>query len=201
MASAPTCSPEISLGRYLRFCAVAAVAADLIHAQVRVRPVGQSHGSRGPADLLHRHDVGEIAHAGAAVVFLDRDAEQPELAQLAPQVHGEGVVVVDCAGARGDLDGSEVAHGFAQHVDGFAQPEVEGRDGPNALGVGELHCQKPPQLQPPHYSRWPAFLPRGSGRVEADSLCNFADVMELLRCSSRRNRAPADAQPGSSGMV
>jgi hypothetical protein len=43
MASAPTCSPLISLGRYLLLLRLGAVALDLVHAQVAVRAVAQAH--------------------------------------------------------------------------------------------------------------------------------------------------------------
>ena len=100
-------------------------------------------------------------------------------------------------GARGDLDSSEVAHGFAQHVDGFSQAEVERWNGPNALGVGELHiagsllrCKRLIIVA------GPAFLPLGSGRVDARSHCSVADVMGLVpvlvskdqRCRQRPTR-------------
>ena len=69
----------------------------------------------------------EIAHVGAAVFLLDGDAKQPETGELAPQVHREFVVVVDPGRARGDFPGSEVLHGVAQHVDVFAEAEIERR--------------------------------------------------------------------------
>ena len=89
MASAPTCSPEISLGRYLRFCASRAVAADLVDAQVGVRAVGQADRGRAAADLLHGDAVLEIAEARAAVLLLHRDAVQAERAELRPQLRAE----------------------------------------------------------------------------------------------------------------
>ena len=67
----------------------------------------------------------QIAHAGAAVFLLDRDAEQAELAELAPEVHREGVVAVDRGGARRDLVGGERLDRAAQHVGGLAEVEVQ----------------------------------------------------------------------------
>ena len=90
-----------------------------------MRAVGQPDRGRGAADLLHRHHVREIAHAGAAVFLLDGDAEQAERAQLGPQVGGEVVVAVDGGGARRDLGGGEGRAPVAQHVRGLAEAEVE----------------------------------------------------------------------------
>ena len=126
IASAPTCSPEISLGRYLRLLRLAAVAPDLVDAQVRVRAVGETDRRRGAADFLHRDDVREVAHRRAAVFLVDGDAEQAEVAQLAPQVGRELVGAVDLGGARRDLVGGELPHRRAQHVDRLAVVEVEG---------------------------------------------------------------------------
>ncbi len=89
--------------------------------------VGQADRGRGARDFFHRHDVREVAHVGAAVFLADGDAEQAELAHLAPQVHRELVAAVDFGGARRDLVGRELLHGFAQGGDVFAV--VEGQTG------------------------------------------------------------------------
>ena len=67
----------------------------------------------------------QIAHVGAAVLFLDRHAEQAHVAELAPHVHWEFVVAVDLRGARRQLGLGELVHRVAQHVEGFAEAEVE----------------------------------------------------------------------------
>ena len=85
-----------------------------------MRAVGQADRCRGAAEFFHRDDVGEVAHAGAAVFLLHRDAEQAERAQFLPQVRRELVAVVDVRRARRDLVRREVAYRGAQHVDGFA---------------------------------------------------------------------------------
>ena len=102
-----------------------AVAADLVDAEIGMRAVGQPDRGRGAADLLHRHDMLEIAHAGAAVFLLDGDAEHAERAELAPEVGGEVVVAVDGGGARRDLVGGEGLDLVAQHVGGLAEVEVQ----------------------------------------------------------------------------
>src|SRR6185312_7545069 len=77
------------------------------------------------ADLFHRNDVSEIAKAGAALLFLDGDAEQPEIAELRPQFAREAVVAVDVRGQRCDTLRGELRHGVAQGVDVFSEAEVE----------------------------------------------------------------------------
>ncbi len=80
-----------------------AVAADLVHAQIGMRAVGKADRRRGARDLLHGHDVREVAHHRAAEFLLDRDAEQAERAELLPQVRRKLVRTVDLRGARRDL--------------------------------------------------------------------------------------------------
>src|SRR3546814_9758203 len=80
-----------------------AVQADLVDAEIGVRAIAQADRRRGPADLLHRHAMLEVAHAGAAVFLADCDAEHAEAAELAPEVVREGVVAVDVRGPRRDL--------------------------------------------------------------------------------------------------
>ena len=89
---------------------LAAVAADLVDAEVGVRAVGEADRGRGAADLLHRDAMREIAHAGAAVFLLDRDAVQAERAHLGPQLDRETVGPVDLGGERRDLVLGEIAH-------------------------------------------------------------------------------------------
>ena len=72
----------------------------LVDAEIRMRAVRQADRCRGAAYFLHCHDVRKVAECGAAELFLDRYAEQSELAKLRPQVAGELVVRVDSFGAR-----------------------------------------------------------------------------------------------------
>ena len=57
---------------------LAAVAADLVDAEIGMRAIRQPDRGRRARDLLHRDDVLQVAHAGAAVFLLDRDAEDAE---------------------------------------------------------------------------------------------------------------------------
>src|SRR3546814_10826300 len=66
-----------------------------------------------------------VAHAGTAVLPLDRDAEDAEITELAPQIGGKIVVVIDGRGTRRDLVGGKVAHRAAQHFRGLAEAEIQ----------------------------------------------------------------------------
>ena len=111
-----------------------APAMDLVDAEVGVGAVGQADRGRGAADLLHRDAMGEIAHVGAAVLLLDRDAMKPQFAHGRPQVDRELVLLIDLRGARRDLLGREAAHGVAQHVDVRPQAVIQ------VDGVLGRHC-------------------------------------------------------------
>src|ERR1700726_489545 len=102
-----------------------APAAQLIHAQVRMRSVREPDRGARTADLLHRDDVFEVTQATAAVLRLVGDAEKSEGAQLRPQIARKGIRGVDLRGARGDELGGELAHGLAQQVDALAKLEIK----------------------------------------------------------------------------
>ncbi|MNE51702.1 hypothetical protein D3C80_1463410 [compost metagenome] len=115
------------LGQVLGFLLGVAVAVDLVDAEVGVGAVGEGDRGRAAADFFHGHHVGQVAQAGAAVFFADGDAEQAHITELAPHVGGEQVVLVDLRGAGCQLGSHKGLHLVAQHVDGFAQGEVQGR--------------------------------------------------------------------------
>ena len=100
-------------------------AADLVHAEVRVRTVGKPDRARSAAQFLHCDDVRQVTETRAAVFRLDRDAEQPQLAEPGPQVAGKLVVGVDRSGARRDFRGREIAYGLPQQADVIAQTKIE----------------------------------------------------------------------------
>ena len=83
------------LRQVLRLLLGGAVQPDLVDAEVRVRAVAQRHAGGGAGDLLDRHHVREIAEPGAAVFLGHGDAEQAELAHLAPELGREDVRAVD----------------------------------------------------------------------------------------------------------
>ena len=102
-----------------------AVAMNLVHAQIRMRAVRQPDRRRRARDFFHRDHVRGVAHVRAAVFLGDRHAEHAEIAELLPQVHRELVGVVDFGGARRDFLRREIGERVAQHVDVFAQREIQ----------------------------------------------------------------------------
>ena len=101
MASAPTCSPETSFGRYFFFCASLPLRRIwFTHRFGARRTKARSRPSRARSPPSRRCARG--TPSPAAVVFLDRDAEQPERAELAPEVGGNSFVSSICA-ARGAI--------------------------------------------------------------------------------------------------
>ncbi|MDT4822676.1 hypothetical protein FQZ97_558830 [compost metagenome] len=117
--------PGDQLGQVPGLLGRRAVAVDLVHAQVGVGAVGQADRRAGAGDFLHHDHVGEIAQVGAAVFLVGRHAQHAEFAELAPEIHRELVAAVDFCGARRDLGLREIAHRVAQHVQIFAQVEVQ----------------------------------------------------------------------------
>jgi len=115
---------------------LAAVPADLVDAEIGMRAVGQCHRGRGTAQLLDGDDVREVAERRSAVVFLDRDAEQAERAELRPQIHRKFVAAIDFRCARRNFLRREVLHRGAQHVDRLAVVESQERVVHGHLGVG-----------------------------------------------------------------
>src|SRR6185436_13412581 len=105
--------------------------------------VGKTDRRRGAGYFLHGDDVREIAHRRAAVGFLDGDAEQSQVAHLAPQVGGKLVGGIDLRRAWRDFLQGEIAHGIAQHGDALAVVEVEIAHSANLFrvvrGVGQHH--------------------------------------------------------------
>src|SRR4029077_18426878 len=95
----------------------AAVAPDLVDAEVRVGPIGEPDRGRGAADLLHRDAMREVAHAGAAILFLDGDAMQAELAHLRPQLDRKAVGSIDLGGKGCHAVFGKATYRRPQHVD------------------------------------------------------------------------------------
>ncbi len=90
-----------------------------------MRAVGQPDRTRGAADLLHRDDVREVAHPGAAMALVDGDTQQAELAERRPQVAWKLVVAVDLGGPRRDPVAGKTAHRFTQQIDVLALAKIE----------------------------------------------------------------------------
>ena len=101
--------------------------------------VGEADGGRRAAHLLDRDDVLEVAQPRAAILLLDGDAVQAELAHLRPQLAREAVGLVDLGGDRRHLVGGETLDLLAQGVGGLAQTEIERR---HCVGDHVFACQK-----------------------------------------------------------
>jgi hypothetical protein len=67
----------------------------------------------------------QIAHARAAIGLGDGDAQQTQVAELAPQIHRKLICAVDLGRARSNFLLGKVAHGLAQSGDVFAELEVQ----------------------------------------------------------------------------
>ena len=114
-------------GQVLALLGLAAVAVDLVDAQVGVRAIGEPDRGARPRDFLHCHHMRQVAHVGPAVFLADRHPEHADLAHLAPQVHRKLIRTIRFSGERGNLGFGKSPHGIAQHVDIFAQFEIQSR--------------------------------------------------------------------------
>src|SRR5260370_27796413 len=121
----------------LRFVAV---AAQLVHAQAGMRPVGQADRGRRPQTLRDRDAMLEVTEPRAAIFLLDGNAVQPECADFRPEVAGKLIALVDLFGARRNLVARKIVHGLANSVRGFSEIEVEH---PGRVGN---HVAPPPGL-------------------------------------------------------
>src|SRR5258708_6711320 len=122
---------------FLRFVAV---AAQLVDAQIGMRPVGQADRGRRPRNLLDRDAMLEVPEPRAAIFLLDGNAVQPERADFRPEVAGKLITLVDLVGARRNLVARKIVHGLANSVRGFAEIEVE-----HPVRVGN-HVGRPPGI-------------------------------------------------------
>src|SRR5215469_10203399 len=129
------------LGQVFALLRLAAVAAELVDAEIGMRAIGQADGRGSPRNLLQRDAMLEIAEPCPAIFLLDRDAMQPERADLRPEVARKLIALVDLGGARRDLIAGEIVNGFANCVRGFAEVEIE-----DAVRVGN-HGRVPPANQ------------------------------------------------------
>src|SRR4051794_4535198 len=103
-------------GQIFALLRVAAVAADLVDAEVGMRAVGKADCGRGARNLLDGDAVLEIAEPDAAIFLLDRDPVQAERADPGPEVAGELIALVDFGRARRDLVARKGKHRLANRV-------------------------------------------------------------------------------------
>ena len=93
---------------------------DLVHAQVRMRAIGQADRGTGPRHFLDRDQMLEIAEAQPAPLLAHGDAVQAKFAHGLPQIARKCVFTVDLGGTGLDLLVRKARHGVADHVGGLA---------------------------------------------------------------------------------
>src|SRR5262249_53125563 len=69
--------------------------SQLVHAQIRMRAVRQSHGRGRATNLFHGDAVCEIAERYTAVLGLYRHPEQTEIAEFRPERTRKNVAAID----------------------------------------------------------------------------------------------------------
>ena len=203
MASAPTCSPEISLGRYLRFCASRAVAPQLVDAQVGVRAVGEPDRGRAAADLLHGDAVLEVAEPRAAVLLLHRDAVQAHVAELRPQVRAGTRSILSISAASGAISSAVKPRTLARSWSAVSPRSKlsEGKSlgimGRVSLGVCSLASAR--RLNWARTDSMPvvaACADNAGGRVALEAFTQSSQRTDIgERCCVARTRGAKERQP------
>ena len=79
------------------------IALKLIDAKIGMRAIRQRNRCRGPADFFHRDHMLKITKPGAAVLFGNGHAQQAKITELAPQIVGEFVLLINLGRARCDF--------------------------------------------------------------------------------------------------
>src|SRR5229473_6953228 len=88
---------------------------------------GQADCRRGARNLLHGDHMCEITQLRTTVFLADRQSEDTEVSEPAPEVVRKKVLLVDRSSARGDLIRRKSVDRVAQHVDIFAEREIQRR--------------------------------------------------------------------------
>src|SRR6478672_4561468 len=86
---------------------------------------GQADGRRGSRNLLHGDHMREITQPSATVFIADRQPEDTEVSELAPEIVWKKVLLVNRSSTRGNLIRRKSVDRVAQHVDIFAEREVQ----------------------------------------------------------------------------
>ena len=92
------------------------IQVQVLQAQIGMCAVTQADRAGGAGDFLHRHQMGQVAHAGAAEFLGNGDAEQTHVAHLAPEIGRKQIVAVDIRGPGRDFGFRETPHAVAQGV-------------------------------------------------------------------------------------
>src|SRR6476620_273699 len=89
--------------------------------------VGQADSRRGARNLLHGDHMREIAQLSAAVFLADRQSEDAEVSELAPEIGWKKVLVVDRSSTRGNLIRRKFVDRIAPHFDISAERKAQRR--------------------------------------------------------------------------
>jgi hypothetical protein len=76
--------------------------------------------------------VREVSHIGAAVFLSDSHAQQSEITELAPHIHGKCIVGINLGGPRRQLFLNKLVNRVTQHIDFFTQSMIK-------RGVRRIH--------------------------------------------------------------
>src|SRR6476661_1981107 len=88
-------------------------------------PEGQADCRRGSRNLLHGDHMCEITQLSTAVFLADRQPEDTEASELTPEIVRKKVLPVDRSSTRGNLIRRKFVDRVAQHVDIFAEREIQ----------------------------------------------------------------------------
>jgi hypothetical protein len=69
----------------------------------------------------------QIAHAGAAMVFVNGNAKHAEITEFPPKISGEFIGLVYFCRARRDFISGKACHLISQHIGGLAKVEIKPR--------------------------------------------------------------------------
>ena len=135
------------------------VPVDLVDAEVGMGAIAQCRGGRGSGHFLDGDDMGKIAQPGTAELRIGRDAEEPERAELRPEIARKLVAAIDLVGAGTKPLLGETLDGLAYRLDLLADCKshrcVKHRSPPRArLSSGEGWGRPaPPSMTPPASSK------------------------------------------------
>ena len=90
-----------------------------------MRAIGKTDRGRGARDLLHGHDVREVAEIGAAPAFRHGEAVQALGAQLRPQLARELVGAVNLLGQGRNFGARKAAHLGPDLVESVTEAKIE----------------------------------------------------------------------------
>src|SRR5579875_919098 len=100
-------------GQIAALLLLGAVAADLIHTKIGMRPVRKPDRSRSAADLFHHLAMFKITKPCSAVFLFHSNAQHAQRPEFAPEIGGKIIAPVDFRSTRRNLGRSKPRHRFA----------------------------------------------------------------------------------------